>query len=228
MVESVEDGLRFVEHLNAARRGAPGIHARRRRWRFAFTRDEATRAAWRRPARRAPSARCWSSAACWAGTRSSSRCCATRRTRHRHLRHGEHGPDGGPHRRLDRGRSHPDAARSARPAAAPLRAEDRARAAPRGRLQRAAGGRPRRRRLPGDRGQPAGQPLVGARQQGDRLSDRPRRGADRARQAPARAAEPGDRPGAPPSSRRSTTWSSSCPAGRSTSSPAPIARWGSR
>ena len=95
----------------------------------------------------------------------------------RDLRHGEPRPDGRPHRRLDRRRADPDAARPGRPAAASLRPEDRPRAGARGRLQRPAGGRAGRQRLPGDRGQPARHPLVGAGLEGDRLPDRADRGA---------------------------------------------------
>ena len=124
-------------------------------------------------------------------------------------------------------RSRPCPIRSS--SAAPLRPEDRARPEARGRLQRPAGRLARHRRLPRHRGQPAGQPLVGAGLQGDRLPDRARRGAHRASgsvwtscRTPPPAAT------SPRSSRRSTTWSSSCRAGRSTSSRPPTARWASR
>ena len=81
VVESVDDGLRFVEHAQRADRRAAGLHARRRgRW-LRDGRGRGARAHRRTGWPRARSARCWSSAACWAGTRSSSRSCATRRTR---------------------------------------------------------------------------------------------------------------------------------------------------
>ena len=51
----------------------------------------------------------------------------------------------------------------------------------------------RRHRLPGDRGEPAGQPLQRAGLQGDRLPDRPGGRPGRAGQAAGRAAEPGHR-----------------------------------
>ncbi len=63
-----------------------------------------------------------------------------------------------------------------------------------------------------DRGQPAGQPVVGAGLQGDRLPDRPGRGEDRRRPATwtrSRTPSPGRR--WPASSRRSTTSSSKIP-----------------
>ena len=108
-------------------------------------------------------------------------------------------------------------------------AEDRARPAARGRLQRPAGRRARWLRLPRHRGQPARQPLDRAGLEGHRLPDRPHRRAGRAGPAAARAAEPGHRRElAPPSSRRSTTSSSSCRAGRSTSSRPPTAASGCR
>ena len=173
-------GCASSRQLGAPGRGPAGIHARRRRGRLRLDAGRGAGAdrgtAWRR----APSARCWSSAACWAGTRSSSRCCATRRHHDRDLRHGEPRPDGRPHRRLDRGGADPDPLRPGRAAAAPLRAEDRARAAPGGRLQRPAGGAPDG----GDYRVIEVNPRVSrsprAGLEGDRLPDRPGRRADRA------------------------------------------------
>ena len=137
----------------------------------------------------------------------------------RHLRDGEPRPDGRPHRRLDRRRADPDASRPRRPAPPALRPEDRPRAEARGRLQRPARRRPRRKRLPGHRGQPARVALVGAGLEGDRLPDRADRRPDRPRAT--RCTSCRTRPPAataPPSSRPSTMSSSSCRAGRSTSS----------
>ena len=149
-----------------------------------------------------------------------------RRRRHVHRRvlDGERRPARRPHRRLDRRRAGPDPAGRGPPAAAQRGAGDHPRARRRGRLQRPVRALAGLDRVRGDRGQPARLALVGARVEGDRLPDRPRRGADRDRAA-ARG-DPERRSRARPSrrsSRRSTTWWSSCRASRSTSSPARIA-----
>ena len=80
VVETLEDGMRFVEALT--RRSSSGPPSRSAAAAAASRMNpdggaDADRApAWRR----APSARSWSSASCSAGTRSSSRSCATRPT----------------------------------------------------------------------------------------------------------------------------------------------------
>ena len=84
-------------------------------------------------------------------------------------------------------------------------------------------------RVRGHRGQPARVALVGPREQGDRLPDRPRRGPDRDRAD----GSPRSRTSSPArpsrrSSRPSTTSSSSCRASRSTSSRPPTGRLGSQ
>ena len=80
VVESVDEGLRFVEMLNAPIVVRPAFTLGGGGGGFATTLEEARSASppgWPR----ARSARSSSSAACWAGTRSSSRSCATPRTR---------------------------------------------------------------------------------------------------------------------------------------------------
>ena len=139
VVESVEDGMRFVEALGARGRGAAGVHAGRRRGRVRAHAGRGPCADRGRPggephrpgARRAFAARL---------VRDRVRGPARRvRHDHRHLRHGEPRPDGGPHRRLDRRGADPDPSRLRRAAPAPMRPQDRSRAAPGGRLQRPAG-----------------------------------------------------------------------------------------
>ena len=178
----------------------------------------------------ARSARSWSSAASSAGRRSSTRSCATPTTRaspsarwRTSTRSGVHTGDSivvAPVQTL------PDAGP---PAAAQRGAGDHPGARRRGRLQRPVRALARLDRVRGHRGQPARLALVGAGLEGDRLSDRAGRRPDRRRAGGSprsRTSSPGRR--SPPSSRRSTTSSSSCRASRSTSSPAPIARWAAR
>ena len=100
--------------------------------------------------------------------------------------------------------------------------QDHPRARHRGRLQRPVRARPATsfRTYAVIEVQPARQPFLRARVEGDRLPDRPRRRQDRHRQAAGRdhrTRSPARRP--PRSSRRSTTASSRSRAGRSTSSP---------
>ena len=111
-----------------------------------------------------------------------------RRRRHVHRRvlDGERRPAGRPHRRLDRRRAGPDADRPGPPAAAQRGARDHPGARRRGRLQRPVRAVARLDRVRGDRGQPARLALVGAGLEGDRLPDRPGRGADRRRAAAGR------------------------------------------
>ena len=112
---------------------------------------------------------------------------------HRRVRHGERRSARRPHRRFDRGRADPDADRRGPPAAAQRRAGDHPGARRRGRLQRpvrAVAGFDRVRR---DRGQPARLAVVGAGVEGDGLSDRPGRRADRGRPPAGRDPERGDR-----------------------------------
>ena len=229
VVESVEDGLRFVEMLNAPVVVRPAFTLGGGGGGFATTLEEA-RDAHRRRARREPD-RPGPRRAQPAGLVRDRVRGPARRLGHddRHLRDGEPRPDGRPHRRLDRRRADPDPARPRRPAPAPLRAEDRPRAEARGRLQRPARRGTGRKRLPGHRGQPARLALVGAGLEGDRLPDRADRGA-RSRSGDGctscRTRPPAAT--APPSSRPSTTSSSSCRAGRSTSSRPPTGRSASR
>ena len=75
---------------------------------------------------------------------------------HRGLLDGERRPARGPHRRLDRRRARPDAARSGPPAAAERGPRDHPGARRRGRLQRPVRALARLDRLRGHRGQPAG------------------------------------------------------------------------
>ena len=116
-----------------------------------------------------------------------------RRHVHRGLLDGERRPARRPHRRLDRRRPGPDAARPGPPAAPERVAGDHPGARGRGRLQRPVRAQPGLRGLRGHRGQSAGQPLVGAGQQGDRLSDRPGRRPDRGRPPAGRHPERRDR-----------------------------------
>ena len=136
-------------------------------------------------------------------------------------------PLGRPHRRLDRRRAGPDAARPGPPAAAIGRAGDHPRARRGGRLQRPVRALARLVRVRRHRGQSARQPLVRAGLQGDRLPDRPRRGPDRRRPAAGRDPQRDHRARrSRRSSRRSTTSWSSCRASRSTSSRPPTASLG--
>ena len=109
-----------------------------------------------------------------------------RRHVHRGVLDGERRPAGRPHRRLDRRRAGPDAARPGPPAAAQRGPGDHPGARRRGRLQRPVRALARLDRLRRHRGQPARLALVGAGLQGDRLPDRPRRGPDRRRPAAGR------------------------------------------
>ena len=112
-----------------------------------------------------------------------------RRHVHRGLLDGERRSARRPHRRLDRRRAGPDAARPGPPAAAQRGAGDHPGARRRGRLQRPVRALARLDRVRGHRGQPARLALVGARVEGDRLPDRARRGADRGRAAARRDPE---------------------------------------
>ena len=152
-----------------------------------------------------------------------------RRHVHRRLLDGERRSARRPHRRLDRRRARPDADRPGPPAAAQRRARDHPGARRRGRLQRPVRALAGLDRVRGHRGQPARQPLVGAR-----VARRP---ATRSPGSPPRSPSGGGSPRSrtssparpsPPSSRRSTTSSSSCRASRSTSSRPPTGRSAAR
>ena len=138
---------------------------------------------------------------------------------HRRVLDGERRPARRAHRGLDRRGACPDPHRRGPPAVAQRGPGDHPGARRRGWLQRPVRALAGLDRLRRHRGQPAGQPLVGAGVEGDRLSDRPGRGADRGRAGgwPRSRTWSPARPW-PPSSRPSTTWSSSCRASRSTSS----------
>ena len=112
---------------------------------------------------------------------------------HRGVLDGERRSARRPHRRLDRRRAGPDADRPGPPAAAQRGPGDHPGARGRGRLQRPVRAVARLHRVRGDRGQPARLALVGARLEGDRLSDRPGRGPDRGRAAAGRDPERGHR-----------------------------------
>ncbi len=104
---------------------------------------------------------------------------------HHRVRDREPRPDGRAHRRLDHGRAGADPHRQGVSAAAG-RLD---RGAPRGRrrhrrVKRPVRGQPRRRPDPGHRDEPARQPLLRARVEGDRLSDRQDRGEARRRLHP--------------------------------------------
>ena len=129
-------GLR--RDARAAGGGSSGVHARRRGRRLRIHPGRGARTDRARPAGQPH--RPGAGGAQPAGlegdrVRGSSRLSGYH---HRHLRHGEHGSDGGPHRRLDRGRAHPDPARPTRAVPAPMCPQDRPRPEARGRLQRAA------------------------------------------------------------------------------------------
>ena len=112
------------------------------------------------------------------------------RQRRRRLLDREPRPDGGPHGRLVDDRAAADAARPRLPAAARSGVRDRACGRRRDRRrERAVRGLAGRERLPRDRDEPARLALVGARVEGDRLSDREARGAARGRLHARRAAE---------------------------------------
>ena len=138
-------------------------------------------------------------------------------------------PLGRPHRRLDRRRPGPDADRRRPPAAAQRGAGDHPGARRRGRLQRPVRAVARLDRVRGHRGQPARLALVGAGLEGDRLPDRPGRGADRGRPAARRDPERRDRHdrGRVRAGARLRA-SSSCRGSRSTSSRPPTARSAAR
>ena len=108
---------------------------------------------------------------------------------HHRLQHGKHGSDGDPHRRIPGGGAVADAERRGVPT--PPHGLDQDDPAPRhrGRMQRAVRAEPDGSRLPGHRGERPALPLVGARQQGDRVSARLRGGETGARVHPARPEE---------------------------------------
>ena len=106
-----------------------------------------------------------------------------RRHVHRGLLDGERRPARRAHRRLDRRGAGPDPDRRRPPAAAQRGPGDHPRARCRGRLQRPVRALARLDRVRGHRGQPARQPQLCARLEGDRLPDRPGRGPDRGRAA---------------------------------------------
>ena len=112
---------------------------------------------------------------------------------HRRVLDGERRPARRPHRRLDRRRARPDAARPGPPAAPQRGAGDHPGARRRGRLQRPVRALAGLDRVRGDRGQPARLAVVGPRSQGDRLPDRPGRRADRRRPDARRDPERRDR-----------------------------------
>ena len=213
-----------------ARRSSARVHARRHRRRHRRDGAGIPRAGPGRASGRARSARSWSSAASSAGRRSSTRSCATPTTRASPSARWRTSTRSGstPATRSSWRRSRRCPTRSTSGCAAPPLAIIRALGVEGGcNVQFALS--PGLRGLRGHRGQPAGQPLVGAGQQGDRLPDRPGRGPDRRRAGGwprSRTWSPARR--SPPSSRRSTTWSSSCRASRSTSSRPPTARWAAR
>src|SRR5437773_1075048 len=102
---------------------------------------------------------------------------------HHGLQHGKPRSDGRAHGRFHRRRPGADALRPRPPDAAVVSDPDHPGARHRGRLQRPVRAGPAKLALLRDRGQPACQPLVRARVQGDRLSHRASRREGRGRQA---------------------------------------------
>ena len=141
-----------------------------------------------------------------------------RRQRHHRLQHGEHGPDGRPHRRVYRRRAQPDPLRRATTSACARCARDRARARRAGRLQLPVRAQPGRRAS-----SPSSRSTPGCRAR--RLWP-PRRPATPSPAWPPRSPSATLSPScattspapAPAPSLPSTTWWSSCRAGPSTSS----------
>ena len=131
-----------------------------------------------------------------------------RRQRRDRLLHREPRPDGRAHRRLDHRGARDDAHRSRVPGDARRRDPDHPRDRRGGRrLQHPVRGEPGHRRAAGDRDEPAGLALLGARLQGDRAS-RSRGSAPRWRSATGWTSCPTTSPAPrrPRSSRCSTTW----------------------
>ena len=178
IVHSVDE----LERRRAARGRAAGVHARRPRRRLRVHARGARRAGREGPARVAdrPGARRGVGARL-GRVRARGRPRQARQRRHRLLDR-EPRPDGRAHRRLGHGRAADDAVRRGVPGAA----RRGGRGHPRGRrrdrrLEHPVRAPPRHRRAARDRDEPARLALVGARVEGDGLSDREGRGEARGR-----------------------------------------------
>ena len=112
---------------------------------------------------------------------------------HRRVLDGERGSTRHPHRRFDRRRPGPDPDRRSPPTPAERGPRDHPGPGRGGRLQRPVRALAGLDRLRGDRGEPAGQPIFGARLEGHGLPDRPGRRPDRHRSPARRDPERRDR-----------------------------------